>query len=69
MEKRLALNIEALDIQADLFLNIGLVNEPDAGRWHIVKNNIGNGIIQGGTAYRLAVVRFPTNMACYYYKY
>ncbi len=67
-ERRNALNKEALSIHAKLFLNIGIVNEPQAGRFFVISNKVGNAEIQGYNAFRTIVVRYPTNMALFYYK-
>jgi peptide/nickel transport system substrate-binding protein len=67
-EKRAALNAEALEIHARNFWTIGMVNEPQAGRFFVIKNDIGNSEIQGYNAFRTIVIRFPTNMALFYHK-
>jgi peptide/nickel transport system substrate-binding protein len=67
-DKREAYNREALEIHARNFWSIGVVKEPDLGRYALIKNNMGNAVIGGKAAYRFIGYSYPCNMALFYFK-
>ncbi len=68
-EKRNAMYKEAAKNMSDLFLMIGVVIEPNVGRYFIFKNKVGNATEYGLAGFRNADFKFSYTWPTYYFKY
>lgn len=67
--QRNALYKEAAKNMNDLFLMIGVVIEPNVGRYFIFKNKVGNATEYGMAGFRNADFKFSYTWPTYFYKY
>jgi len=67
--QRNALYMEAAKNMNDLFLMIGVVIEPNVGRYFIFKNKVGNATEYGMAGFRNADFKFSYTWPTYFYKY
>ena len=67
--QRNALYKEAAKNMSDLFLMIGVVIEPNVGRFFIFKNKVGNATEYGLAGFRNADFKFSYTWPTYFFKY
>jgi peptide/nickel transport system substrate-binding protein len=67
-EERLALYKETMKIHSDNLFQIGVVREPNVGRFFVMKKNVGNQTEYGNASWRIASYKFPYAWATYYFK-